>query len=227
MRLIRFLVAAAVSACLGGVLCLAQALPAPGPPSDKEKKEAKPAQEKSARKGSAKKEDDSSAGKPSVPQEFKVGSGDQLHINVWNELAVTGDVVVRPDCRITVPLVKEMEVCGMTALEIQTAVTEKLGKFLTAPDVTVVVKQIVSRKIYLIGQVRRPGPMLLLSPMTIAQALSEAGGITEYANGKNILILRNQNGQQTRHTFNYKNFLKGGTGSDNIPLEPGDTIVVN
>lgn len=165
-------------------------------------------------------------GEPAVPPEFRVGPGDVLQIDVWKEKELSGDVVVRPDGRISLPLLKDLEVTGMTPMEIQKALTEKLGKFVSAPDVTVVVKQIHSKKVYLVGQVNKVGPLPLLSPMTVAQALSEAGGPTEYANSKRILVLRDENGKQIRFTFNYKDFLKGQALEENIALKPGDTIVV-
>lgn len=198
-------------------MSFAQASPGAG-----DKKNAKPA--KSSVLGTSQAVAPAASDKPNSMQEYRVGPGDQLHINVWNEAAVSGPAVVRPDCRITVPLIKEMEVCGMTPLEIQSSLASQLSKFITAPDVTVIVSQIVSRKIYLHGEVRRTGPMPLLGPMTIAQAMSEAGGISEYAKG-NVLILRTEDGKQSRYTFNYKNFLKG-EDKGNIPLKPGDTIVV-
>ncbi len=201
-----------------GTLCLAQSGRGPEEKKVKNDKAAKPAAQATA----PQMEPAPAAEKMAA---YRVGPGDQLHINVWNEAAVSSPVVVRPDCRISLPLVKEMEVCGMTPLEIQSSLSTQFAKFITAPDVTVVVSQIVSRKIYLHGEVRRPGPMPLLGPMTIAQALSEAGGITEYASGKNILILRTEDGKQVRFTFNYKAFLKG-EDKGNIPLKPGDTIVV-
>lgn len=164
--------------------------------------------------------------KPAVPPEFRVGPGDVLRIDVWKEPEVSGDVQVRPDGRISLPLIKDLEVTGMTPMEMQRVLGERLGKFIANPDVTVVVRQINSKKVYLMGQVRRVGPLPLLSPLTVAQALSEAGGPTEYANTKKIFVLRNQDGKQTRYNFNFKNFLKGEGQQDNILLQPGDTIVV-
>ncbi len=166
------------------------------------------------------------ADKPALPPEFRVGPGDVLRIDVWKEPEVSGAVVVRPDGRISLPLLKDLEVNGLTPVEIEKLLTERLSKFLSSPDVTVIVQQINSKKVYLVGQVKKVGPLLLLSPMTVAQALSEAGGPTDFANTKRILVLRNNGGEQKRFTFNYKNFLKGEAQQDNIELKPGDTIVV-
>lgn len=162
-----------------------------------------------------------------VAASFRVGPGDVLHVNVWKEPDITADVIVRPDGFISLPLLKDLYVNEMTSPEIEKAITERLSKFLaTPPDVTVMLKQVNSKKIYVIGQVHRVGATLLLAPMTVAQALSEAGGPTEYANTKGIIVLRNVDGKQRIFKFNYKDFLKGKAQEQNIPLVPGDTIVV-
>jgi polysaccharide export outer membrane protein len=163
--------------------------------------------------------------KPAVPAEFRVGPGDVMRVDVWKEPEVSADVIVRPDGRVSLPLVKELDVNGMTPTEIQKAVTERLSKFLASPDVTVVIRQIQSKKVYLIGKIGRVGPLLLLSSMTLAQAISEAGGPTEYANTKKILLIRAEEGKLARYEFNYKSFLKGEV-KNNLELKPGDTIVV-
>jgi polysaccharide export outer membrane protein len=164
--------------------------------------------------------------KPAAPSDFRVGPGDVLRIDVWKEQEVSTEVVVRPDGVVSLPLTKDIKVDGMTPLEIEKLVTEKLSKFLAAPDVTVVVKQINSKKIYMVGQVHKVGSIPLLAPMTVAQALSEAGGPTEYANTKQIVVIREQGGKAQRFRFNYKDFLKGQETGQNIPLIPGDTVVV-
>ena len=151
--------------------------------------EAKPA----AAKPDSKKAPSKGKNSPSLPTEigdlnaqpeYKVGVGDGLFISVWKEPEVTGEVQVRGDCRITMNLVKDLEVCGLTPTQIQDLVTEKLSKFIAAPDVTVTYRSNVSRKIFMIGQVRRPGGMVLNGPLTIADALSDAGGLSDYANEK-------------------------------------------
>ena len=163
---------------------------------------------------------------PNAQPEYKVGVGDSLMISVWKEPEVSGEVMIRGDCRITIPLIKELEVCGMTPTEIQDLVVDRLGKFIAAPDVTVVLRQLNSRKVYFIGNVKRPGGMVLNGPITIAQALNDAGGLAEFANDKKVVIMRTKDGKQQQFIFNYRNFLHGKSMEGNILLEPGDTIIV-
>jgi len=167
------------------------------------------------------------AERPGVPTEFQLGAGDTIRVDVWKEPDVSAQqVVIRPDCRITLPLIKDVEICGMTAAQVQAALTEKLAKFISAPDVTVVVLNIQSRKIYFVGNVRKPGPMPLLQPMTLAQALSEQGGPSEMSSMKNVILQREENGKSVQYKFNYKNYLKGEKGIGEMVLQPGDIINV-
>jgi polysaccharide export outer membrane protein len=159
--------------------------------------------------------------------EFTIGPGDSLIINVWKEPEVSGGVLVRGDCRITLNLIKDVEVCDMTPTQIQALLTDKLSKFIAAPDVTVTLTGLQSRKIYFIGQgLKRQGGMVLNGPMTIAQALSDAGGLADFANDKKVIIQREENGQKHRINFNYREYLKGKNPQGNILLQPGDTIIV-
>ena len=196
------------------------------PPSQRAPQEV-PKKEGAKKEGAAREVRDAAlAAKSVAPPDFRVGPGDVLRIDVWKEGEVSSEVVVRPDGHISLPLLKELNVNGLTPLEIQKAVTEALTKFIAAPDVTVIVRQVQSKKVYVVGQVRRNGPILLVGPMTVTQALAEAGGLTDYANSKNIRVLRNEQGRQTKLKFNYKDFLKGEGEQENILLLPGDTIVV-
>lgn len=164
---------------------------------------------------------------PKVHAEFRLGAGDTIRVDVWKEPDVSAaQVAIRPDCRITLPLIKDVEVCGMTAAQVQTILTEKLAKFISAPDVTVVVLGIQSRKIYFVGNVRRPGPMPLLQPMTLAQAMAEQGGPSELSSMKNVILQRDENGKPVQYKFNYKNYLKGEKGIGEMVLLPGDIINV-
>jgi len=163
---------------------------------------------------------------PNNQPEYKVGVGDSLSINVWKEPEVSGGVQIRGDCRITLPLIKEVEVCGMTPTEIQDLLVDRLSKFIAAPDVTVVLNVLNSRKVYFIGNVRRPGGMVLNGPITIAQALSDAGGLADFANDKKVVIMRPNNGKQDQYIFNYRNYLHGRSMEGNILLQPGDTVIV-
>jgi polysaccharide export outer membrane protein len=163
---------------------------------------------------------------PNGQAEYKLSVGDSFAINVWKEPEVSGEVQIRGDCRITLPLIKDVEVCGMTPTEIQDLLVDKLGKFIAAPDVTIIPRALNSRKVYFIGNVRKPGGMVLNGPITIAQALSDAGGLAEFANDKKVIIRRPKNGSFVTFFFNYRNYLRGTSTEGNILLEPGDTIIV-
>ncbi|MBZ5621855.1 MAG: polysaccharide export protein [Acidobacteriia bacterium] len=170
------------------------------------------------------------AGVPSsrgVSDDYLIGSGDTLQIAVWKELELSvPSAVVRPDGRITVPLIKEVEVAGLTPRQAETVITEGLGKFITDPNVTVVVAAITSKKIYVIGAVRKEGTLPYTYGMTVMQALSEAGGLTDYAKRKKIYILRTESGQEYRLDFNYDEVVKGERMEQNILLLPSDTLVI-
>ncbi len=164
---------------------------------------------------------------PSGPPGYRIGSGDVLEINVWKEpeASVQG-VVVRPDGKISLPLVKDLEVRGLTPLELQKVLTTKLSQLINGADVTVVVKEIRSKKVYLVGAVKKEGPVPLLADLTVLQVLSEAGGLTEYAKKKKIYVLRKENGKQIKLPFNYDAVVKGEHMEQNIVLLPDDMIVV-
>jgi len=158
---------------------------------------------------------------------YRIGAGDTLSINVWKEpeASVQG-VTVRPDGKISLPLVKEVEVLGLTPAELEKLLTGKLEHVIRGVDVTVVVKEIHSKKVYLIGAVNRTGSVALLSDMTVLQALAEAGGITDYAKKRNIYVMRTENGKQLKLPFDYVAVTKGEHIEQNIKLQPDDTIVV-
>jgi polysaccharide export outer membrane protein len=159
--------------------------------------------------------------------DYVIGSGDTLQITVWNHAEVSVPVaVVRPDGKITVPLVKELEVAGLTPLQAEKKITEGLTQFYEDPNVAVVVATINSKKIYVSGAARKEGPLPYTYGMTVMQALSEAGGLNDYAKRKKIYILRQDNGQTYRLDFNYDNVVKGQNMEQNIVLLPGDTVVI-
>lgn len=163
---------------------------------------------------------------PPSPGDYVIGEQDNLTITVWKERDISGSVVVRPDGKITVPLVGELKVIGMTPLELQNILTEKLKPFVTVPQVTVAVNQINSRKVYLIGQVMREGTFEINSSTTVLQIVAQAGGLKDFAKRKKIYILRQEGSKQTRYNFNYDSVIRGNDIDQNIQLEPGDTIVV-
>jgi len=160
------------------------------------------------------------------PNAYIIGEQDTLNITVWKEKEISGSVVVRPDGKITVPLVGEVKVVGMTPAQLQALLTDKLKPFVTIPQVTVAVAEIRSRKVYLIGHAAREGPFMINSSTTVLQVIAEAGGLRDFAKRKKIYILRQQGDAQVRFPFNYDDVIKGKNIDQNILLQPGDTIVV-
>jgi len=149
-----------------------------------------------------------------------------LDINVWKEPDMTRIVPVRPDGKISLPLINDVQAAGSTPQQLAGAVKEKLRKFLTDPQVTVIVTQINSQRIYVMGEVLRAGAFPLIPGMTVLQALANAGGFSTFADVKKIHVLRMVNGKRAELPFNYREVLKGGNEEQNIKLEPGDTVVV-
>ncbi len=161
-----------------------------------------------------------------VPPSYTIGPSDVLNIYVWKEQELTRDVTVMSDGRITFPLIGELNAQGLSVTVLKDTIAEKLKKYIETPEVTVIVKESRSRRIYTIGKVTRPGPYALDPGMTVLQALSTAGGFAEWADEKNILIVRREGEKEVKLPFNYKDFIAGKTPEQNILLQPGDTIVV-
>ena len=155
---------------------------------------------------------------------YKIGPQDVLRIDVWKETEISRSVPVRPDGKISLPLLNDVQASGLTAMELANVITEGLKKFINSPQVTVTVTEINSRRIYVTGEVTKPGAYALLPNMTALQALTSAGGFTQFSNPKKIYVLRNESGKQVKHPFNYKAVLDGK--QEDFPLQPGDTIVV-
>lgn len=160
------------------------------------------------------------------PPGYLIGSDDTLSIVFWREENLSADVVVRPDGKISLPLINDVQAVGLTPDQLRVAVTEAAAKFVEEPTVTVIVKAINSRKVFITGMVSKPGPYPLGGPTTVLQLIATAGGVLEYADAKNIVILRNENGRQITHKFNYKDVLGGKNLQQNIELKPGDTVAV-
>ena len=163
---------------------------------------------------------------PVQDSSYQIGPNDVLTIFVWKETELTRDVTVMPDGKITYPLIGEITAQGQTASELKKAIADKLQNFVTAPEVTVIVRESRSQVIYTIGKVTRPGPYPLAPGMTVMQALSAAGGFAEWADPKNILIVRREGGKETQLRFNFKEYTSGEKLEQNILLKPGDTLVV-
>lgn len=157
---------------------------------------------------------------------YVIGPQDVLDISVWKEPDVSRSVPVRPDGKISLPLLHDVQAAGLTPMQLNSSIAEKLAKFVKDPQVTVVVTQINSQRVYILGEVNHPGPVQLLPNMTVLQALSGAGGFSEFANLKGIYVVRMENGTDVKHPFNYKKVIKGQNASENIVLKAGDTIIV-
>ncbi len=157
--------------------------------------------------------------------DYVIGADDTLHISVWKEPDLSETLPVRPDGKISMPLLNNVTAAGLTPLQLKDSLTEKLKKYIADPRVTVVVTAMNSRRIFVSGEVLHTGPMALLPHMTMLQALSQAG-FTQFANVKGIYLLRTENGKQEKVPFNYKEVIKGNHPEQNIVLKPGDTLVV-
>lgn len=181
--------------------------------------------EKTALVGEVNGHKEKQAGAPTDPN-YVIGPQDTLDISVWKEPDLTRTVPVRPDGKISLPLLDDVQAGGLTPVQLRAQITEKLKKYLTDPQVTVVVTTIASQRVYVLGEVTRAGAYQLLSGMTVLQALSSAGGFTQFANPKNVYVLRMENGKQVKHPFNYKDVVNGKSPEQNVELKTGDTIVV-
>jgi polysaccharide biosynthesis/export protein len=157
---------------------------------------------------------------------YVIGASDVLTVTVWREPTLSGSILVRPDGMISLPLLGDVPASGLTPLQLADQISLKLKKYIQDPKVSVVVTQIHSKLVFLLGEVGRKGPVEMTPGMTLLEALSAAGGVTDFANTKKMYVLRNEKvGSQTRIPVNYKEALKGNA-ANNIVLKPGDTIVV-
>jgi polysaccharide biosynthesis/export protein len=161
------------------------------------------------------------------PADFVLGPEDVLSVNVWKEPDVSlHEIVVRPDGKISIPLAGEIQASGLTAMQLQDAITEKLKSFIASPNVTVSVVRVVSQSVSVVGQVSRPGSYPMGGPQTVLDMLARAGGLTEYAKEKEIRVMRTENGKNLQFPVNYKDLIKGKNLKQNIVLKRGDVILV-
>ena len=157
---------------------------------------------------------------------YIIGAQDVLDISVWKEPEVSRVVPVRPDGRISLPLLNDVQAAGMTPSQLAAQITTSLKKFVTDPQVTVIVTAINSQRVYILGEVTRPGAFPMLPGMNVLQGLSSAGGFTQFAKTKSIYVLRMEDGKQQKYPVNYKEVISGKRPEQNISLKAGDTIVV-
>jgi polysaccharide export outer membrane protein len=160
----------------------------------------------------------------SVPAGYVIGVDDVLSIVYWRDKDMTTDVVVRPDGMISLPLLNDIMAAGLTPTALRDRLMAESKLFVKDPNVTVVVRQINSRKVFITGEVAKPGPYQVTSPITVIDLIAMAGGLTQYAHRKKIIILVNDRGKRTTRKFNYNDI--GKNPSQNIELKPGDTVVV-
>jgi len=175
-------------------------------------------------------------GKPGVvpelitpPADYVIGAGDVLNVVYWRDKdGMTGDYAVRPDGKITLPLINDVDVKGLTTDQARQKLTKISASLLEDPTITVGVRAINSRKVFIVGGIQKPGPYDLVIPMDVVSLISTAGGLREWISGKNILIVRDEGGKTNTYYFNYQDFSKGKRSElpKNILLKPGDRIVV-
>ena len=171
-----------------------------------------------------------SVGKPPVPQtlpkDYVIGAEDVLSIVFWNAKELSAEVLVRPDGKISLPLLNDLPAAGLTPEQLAESIAQIGTKFVRDSGATVIVKEIHSRKAYVIGEVARPGPLQLGSETNVMHAIGEAGGFLEGAKKGDVVIVRNESGKELRYKFNYNDVVKGKNVEQNIRLLPGDTILV-
>ena len=164
---------------------------------------------------------------PTVPG-YVVGVDDLLTIRFWADTQLSSDVVVRPDGKISLPLLNDVQAAGLTPEQLGESLEQAAAKFMNDPDATVIVREIRSRKIFVLGQgIAKQGVVLLSADMTVLQAIAAAGGLLEYAKKDDITILRTENGQEKRFKFKFDDVTKGKNLKQNILMQPNDTILVN
>lgn len=160
-----------------------------------------------------------------TPTDYVIGPDDVLGVVFWRDADMTGDVTVRPDGLITLPLLKDIKAAGLTPAQLAEQVQKAATQYIEDPNVTVVVRQINSRNVFIMGQVARPGSYAVSGQMTVLQLIAIAGGLTEFADGK-AMIMRAEAGKQKPYEFNYNDVSRGKKLEQNIVLKPGDTVTV-
>jgi len=161
-----------------------------------------------------------------LPPGYVIGSDDVLTIVFWRDKDMSAEVVVRPDGHISLPLLNDVQAAGLTPDQLRTQLEQAASKFVAEPNATVVVKTINSRKVYITGNVIKGGEFPLNGQLTVLQLIALAGGLQEYADSKNIVVTRKENGKDQYFKFNYKDVMKQKHVEQNITLKPGDTVIV-
>jgi len=161
-----------------------------------------------------------------VPADYIIGPEDVLSVVYWRDKDMTGDVAVRSDGKISLPLLNDVQAAGLTPTQLRDHLVEASKDYFEDPSVSVGVKQMNSRKVFITGEVFKPGPYPLVGPTTVLELISIAGGLKDYADRKNILIVRTENGRPMSYLFNYKDVVSRKNLGQNIELKPRDTVIV-
>ena len=161
-----------------------------------------------------------------VPSEYIIGADDVMSVVFWRDKELSADVTVRPDGKISLPLLNEIQAAGLTPAQLKDRIAEEAKKYVEDPTVTVEVKAINSRKVFITGEVNKKGAYPITGSMTVLQLISIAGGLGDYAKSEKITIVRNDGGKQVAFKFNYKQVINSQKLAQNIELKPGDTVVV-
>lgn len=161
-----------------------------------------------------------------TPVDYVIGPEDVLEVVFWREKDLSGQVMVRPDGMVSLPLLNDVQAAGLTPEQFRLKLLEAAGRYVENPSAAVIVRTINSRKVFVAGEVGKPGAYALGGPMTVMQLLTLAGGFKEYADNKNIAIVRVEGGKTVRHKFNYKDYARGKNPQQDIQLKPGDTVIV-
>jgi polysaccharide biosynthesis/export protein len=165
--------------------------------------------------------------RPATPSGYIIGVDDVLSILFWRDKDLSApEITVRPDGKVTLPLLNDVQAAGLTPAELRDTVLDAARKYVEDPNPTVIVKEIKSRKVFITGQVEKPGPYPLNGSVTVLQLIATAGGLRDFADGKNISVIRVRDGNQSVFEFNYQELLKKRSLAQNIELAPGDTVVV-
>ena len=163
---------------------------------------------------------------PPPPLDYVIGPDDVLQVLFWRESQNSAEVVVRPDGLISLPMLNDIQAGGLTPEQLRQKVVSEARKFIIDPDVSVIIKSINSRKVFITGQVGKPGAYPLGGPTTVLELIVTAGGLGEWANEKKITIMRTENGKPVSLKFNYKDVVAGKNLKQNILLKPGDMVIV-
>ncbi len=161
-----------------------------------------------------------------LPAGYVIGPEDVLTIVFWRDKDMSGDFVVRPDGKISLPLLNDVQAAGLTPEQMRAQLEKSAQKYIEDPNASVVVKEIRSRKVFITGNVAKPGTFPLTGETNVLQLIAMGGGLLEYADSKHIVVVRTENGAQEQFKFNYNDVIKGKQVQQNILLKPGDTVVV-